>query len=109
MPNPDLFFLTREKWLRLHFSPERKIRSERSEPIVDPLCRVVEEVFPGIGIFRRRSGAIGAGADAGHRAFDDDEVFVRALSVQIIDLHFLDQVLKLGLTRHETKTQLVRR
>ena len=49
------------------------------KPVVDPLGRVIEEVLSGVGIVRRGSCAVSASADAGHGAFDDDEVLVGAL------------------------------
>ncbi len=54
------------------------ITRANSEPVVEPFCRVVEKVLSGVGILCRGYRAVGARANAGHRAFDDDEIFVGA-------------------------------
>ena len=63
----------------LTYSSCRSIAPANSEPVIDPPRRVVETILSGVGIFRRGLRAIGVGADAGHGAFDDDEIFVGAL------------------------------
>ena len=56
-----------------------------SEPVVDPLRYASEEVFPRVGKSDPGIHAVRACADAGRRAFNDDEVLVGALWIEVID------------------------
>jgi hypothetical protein len=69
------------------------------ESRINPFCGVIKEIFCHIGEIARRNAAIRAGRYSRRCALYNNEIFVRAIRVQVIDLDFLDQILKGSLIR----------